>query len=572
MTDVIIIAVIWAIMFIVAFVFIPLWRRHHDAESGLYARTQEDNKLSVDHALKKLNCKAKWERNQEEIMAHYDYQSGHFRIRLEKTSPYVRLIYLFFFDTDLDNIELVRNVCNQCNLNTETCRLVYSVNETKGTVDVHIVNALLLNDSNAQEVIERAMQNIFRWQRIFMMRFKALKETSDRAINRDAEKRDAAWKRELFLIRELEMTHQEDGPEWHGNPQSPILLRQLLASAMGLTDIVPARLTMTCDGKAEVLEDADTILDYDISKPLIQGDKFIHLSAVALLTYYDPRDPVKQRQLTLCFEQEEQTDDTLYYRITLALSPVSMTGDTGTNEIQRRKLMSSVLLGHDLTSAEKRLAEFRYVWKEARAKMQNGQTDDLTDEERMLCNLQDPHHGQALLRGKALFEQKRFYESVLILENVFYHLQSSFTKMGVSAREAFIELCYLIGSCYTHLHQYCRAGYYLQLTLPAHRITYMQTFVNCLVNGRDFRAMLFIDSFLQELQPIVGENQQEETTGEMYEIIAFIGFLKRRKAYLLVSAERYDEAERLLKQLLDDPANSDYALKELAYIQKKKQK
>lgn len=572
MIDVIIIVVIWAIMFIVAFVFLPLWRRHHDAESGLYARTQEDNKLSVNNALKKLNCTPKWERNHDDLIARYNYQSGHFNIRLEKSSPYVRLIYLFFFDTELDNIELVRNVCNQCNLNTETCRIVYSVNETKGTIDVHIVNVLLLNDSNAREVIERAMQNVFRWQRVFVMRFKALKDTSDKAINRDAEKRDASWKRELFLIRELEMMHQEDGPEWHDNGLSAIQLRQLLASAMGLTDIVPAQLTITCDGKTEVLDDADVILDYDVSKPLIRDDKFIHHSAVALLTYYDPRDPVKLRQLTLGFGQEEQTDDTLYYRITMALAPLSLNENKDANEIQRQKQMSSVLLGHDLTPAEKRLAEFRYVWKEARAKLRNGQIDDLTDEERILCNLQNPQHGQVLLRGKALFEQKRFYESVLILENVFRLLQSSFERMGTSAREAFIELCYLIGSCYAHLSQYCRASYYLQLTLPAHRITYMQTFVNCLVNGHDFRAMIFINSFLQELQPIVGEERPEEASGEMYEIIAFIGFLKRRKAFLLVRAERYDEAEQILKQLLDDPANSDYALKELAYIQKKKQK
>lgn len=572
MTDVIIIVVVWAIMFIVAFVFIPLWRRHHDAEIGLYARTQEDNKLSVNNALKKLNCTVKWERNHEDLIARYNYQSGHFNIRLEKSSPYVRLAYLFFFDTELDNIELVRNVCNQCNLNTETGRIVYSVNEAKGTIDTHIMNVLLLNDSNAEEVIERAMQNVFHWQRVFVMRFKELKDTNDKALNRDAEKRDASWKRELFLIRELEMLHQEDGPEWHGNESSSIQLRQLLASAMGLTDIVPARLTITCDGKAEVLDDADAILDYDVSKPLIRDDKFIHLSAVALLTYYDPRNPVKQRQLTLGFGQEEQTDDTLYYRITMALAPLSLNKNTDENDIQCQKLTSSVLLGHDLTPAGKRLAEFRYVWKEARAKLQKGQIADLTDEERILCNVQNPKYGQVLLRGKALFEQKRFYESVLILENVFRFLQSSFEKMGASAREAFIELCYLIGSCYAHLNQYCRASYYLQLTLPAHRITYTEAFVNCLVNGHDFRAMLFINSFLQRLQPIVGDERPDQATGEMYEIIAFVGFLKRRKAFLLVRAERYDEAELILKQLLDDPANSDYALKELAYIQKKKQK
>lgn len=41
---------------------------------------------------------------------------------------------------------------------------------------------------------------------------------------------------------------------------------------------------------------------------------------------------------------------------------------------------------------------------------------------------------------------------------------------------------------------------------------------------------------------------------------------------MLVAMQRYDEAERLLKQMLDNPQNSDFALKELAYIQKNKGK
>lgn len=41
---------------------------------------------------------------------------------------------------------------------------------------------------------------------------------------------------------------------------------------------------------------------------------------------------------------------------------------------------------------------------------------------------------------------------------------------------------------------------------------------------------------------------------------------------MLVREKKYDEAEQLLKQLLDDPENSSFALNELAYIQKMKAK
>lgn len=568
----VIILTVWAIILITAFVLISLWKKNHNAERGLFERTQEDNKVSVDDALRALNCDVKWEHSEENLIASYRYQSGQFSIRLEKNSPYVRLLYLFFLDAELDRIELVRTVCNQCNLNTETCRLVYSVNESNGTVDVHIVNALLMDDNMAKDVLVRAMSNIFHWQQVFVMRYNALNDANKNAFNHDVEKRDAAWKRELFLIREQEIVHQEDGPEWHEPRAEPLRLHQLLTSAMGLADIVPARFVLTCNDQVTVIESVEEILDYKISSPLIADDKFANTSASALLSYYDPRNPVMLRQLMICFEQQEKTDETLYYRVTLALTPPPISKTIGFDDLQRQKLSTSILLGHDLIPADKRLAKFRYIWKEALAKQKSGRENELTDDERLLCELQNTGHGHDLLRGKALFEQKRFYESVLILENIFRQLQSSFDEMGTAAREAFIEICYLVGACYTHLHQYYRANYYLQLTLPARRITYMQTFINCLVNGHDFRAMTFIDSFLHELSPVVGEDGLENSMAEMHEIISFVGFLKRRKAYLLVRSERYDEAEKLLKQLLDDPANTDFALKELAYIQKKKMK
>jgi Tfp pilus assembly protein FimV len=51
---------------------------------------------------------------------------------------------------------------------------------------------------------------------------------------------------------------------------------------------------------------------------------------------------------------------------------------------------------------------------------------------------------------------------------------------------------------------------------------------------------------------------------------SFINFLKRRKAYVYIDLQHYDEAESLLKKMLDDPDNTDFAIGELAYLQKLK--
>ena len=54
------------------------------------------------------------------------------------------------------------------------------------------------------------------------------------------------------------------------------------------------------------------------------------------------------------------------------------------------------------------------------------------------------------------------------------------------------------------------------------------------------------------------------------ETLDFYNFLKRRKAYLLVDLGFLDEAEIFLKSMLQDSNNGDFALNELAYIQRMK--
>jgi hypothetical protein len=50
--------------------------------------------------------------------------------------------------------------------------------------------------------------------------------------------------------------------------------------------------------------------------------------------------------------------------------------------------------------------------------------------------------------------------------------------------------------------------------------------------------------------------------------MSFNSFLKRRKSYVLIETGRYDEARAILNELLNDPDSSDFAMSELAYLQK----
>lgn len=578
MIDIAIVIILWAIMYIIAFVFLPAWRKRHDAGKGLYARTQEDNKLSVNYALKQLNCKVKWMEDHGDLVARYDFQGGHFNIRLEKDSPYVRLSFFYFFEAMPHHMELVREVCNQCNLNTETCRVVYTVNDETAVIDVHIVCSLMVTDSTVAEVLERAMDNTFKWQNVFIRRFYELLPDYAKAPKQDAEKDLAKQERELFLLREMELTHQEDDFDGHQQPGDTCRLGHLLATAMGMADIVPAHFAAYDDKGKTVLDDTDDILNFDISQPLIAEGGFRCASALARLDFYDPRDPVKLRHLTLDFEQEGATRDTLYYRITLSLAPIMPCQGVEATISGAPKWQVSVLLGFDLTPREERLQKFHYLWKEAQAKNLNGQAKDLNEEERMLIEMKSPDVGILACRGEMLFEQKRFYEAIGLLDRLYGILATQEGGKGALGKGADQRICFMLGVCYGCLKQYERALYYLQQAEPFENQEGAEAYVNCLVNQKDHRALAIIDSMNNFLREATSRKENEEdedkpTVQAYSEQVEHIhNFLMQRKAYLLVSLKRYDEAERLLKKMLDDPSNSDFALKELAYIQRNKGK
>lgn len=537
--------------------------------------TQPGARLVVSRVLRQLNCKVEWDRQKDADVAHFTYQGGHFNLTMAKDSPYARLSFLFFFEADIADLEQVRTVCNLCNLNTDTARVVYTLDNKKAKVDLHIISVLPLAQSNMKEELERTMTDAFRWQNAFVTKYRELEVKNKHGV--DTEKAHAQYVRDLQLIHEQEMTHQDAGPDMHENAGDPLELRSLLATAMGLTDIIPIRLMLAVDDQPHVVDDPDAILAYRVSTPLIDDGAFSHVSATGRLDFYDPRDPVTPRHLAIDFEREESTDDTLYYRVTMALVPVSLGKTVGEDSEQHRKQMTSVLLGHDLTPSKERVAHFRYVWKEAMGKQQNGDTKDMTDEEKVLADLQSPNLAYNYYHGRSLYLRKRYYEALLPLENAFRAVTKIYDTHDRHTIEMIDELAYFIGCSYMCLHQYERACYYLQITLPTSHQSYSEAYINCLVNGGDYRALDVLNGLLGTLQMMVDhaadmdddDDEAQQNPGRE-QLLGFINFVKRRKAYLLVSLKRYDEAERILKQLLDDPDNSDFALNELAYIQKKK--
>lgn len=563
-------------------------KRKKEAEDNVISTSTKDKEKIVDNALRQLNCEGAWSSSKDGRSVLYDYQNGHFRIRITNGKPYVELGYFYCFSTDMENLNTVRYLCNMCNMSTETSQLFYTIEEEKNKISVHIVANLLPDKKQAKALLARAMTDMFNWQTAFTRGFDSQLEASKKTELRDIEADHSQWERLMFLLREQEMQHQEVSAKERLGVGVPLTISEILDTMFAITKIRAKRLTIARrDDGVSLLSDKDSITAYNITDAIIEDGKCLCREAMLSLVFYDLRYPDIKRSMVIHVREEEGTENTIYLRLTATLIPSSVNSHPSPLVSDNRPQSRSMVIAYDLMSTEQMRNEFLYMKKEAEAMHKKGDDDKLTEEQRVLIDCTDDNLGYHLYHGKRLFLAKRFLEAEPHLRNAFDILMPAFPDLNASLQEAFYDSSFMLGFCYDEMQQYQRAFYFLEMLFPLRRITYTEEYINCLVNQHDFRVLQVIDTVQEMVERIIhsddkeGDNDEDNDDGsqplpdtddapreEHSALRLFASFLKRRKAYVLIEKGEYNEARSILNELLNDPASSDFAMNELAYLQK----
>ena len=527
-----------------------------------------ENKRIVSKALKALNCTGEWRKEGDAALVRYTFQSGHFGIRIIGNCPQVELSYLFFAEAEMKDINIVRHVCNHFNLNSTGPRFSYSINEETNIIDMHILTPLLLDDDRAKDILSSAMVDMFLWQNSFIRSLTDVKKEAKSSATSDLEWSEKEVARDFFLLREQELRHQKKGAEWRQNDKEAATLKQWMDKVFGLVDVVFSELTVVTD-TVIVINDRESIASYNLSDTLIVDGAFVRQKAMLDLVFFLPAHPTTRRRMTFSIQQADGCDDVLYYQVVATLLPLPSGIGRPLHSKEVQVQSHSVLLAYDLRSTKQLQDEFVYMWKEAKSKVANGEENQLTEEQRLIANVESVDAARFVYRSRTLHRQKRYYEAISCLENAYRLLNSNIDKKSLEERNLFLEVCYMLGFCYNELQQYDRAYYYLTFVTGVNRTLYAEEYVNCMIYLGDYRSLMTIDGILEDLHNSIVEDEEGEVEQSVH---PFLQFLYRRKAYVLVELHRFDEAEEMLRQMIDDPESGDFALDELAYIQQLREK
>lgn len=527
-----------------------------------------ENRRIVSKALKALNCTGEWRKEGDAAIVRYTFQSGHFGIRIIGNCPQVELSYLFFAEAEMKDINIVRHVCNHFNLNSTGPRFGYTINEETNIIDMHILTPLLLDDDRAKDILSSAMVDMFLWQNSFIRSLTDVKKDAKSSATSDLEWSEKEVARDFFLLREQELRHQKKGTEWRQNDKEAATLKQWMDKVFGLVDVVFSELMVVTDS-VTVIKDRESIASYNLADTLIADGAFVRQKAVLDLVFFLPAHPTTRRRMTFSIQQADGCEDVLYYQVVATLLPLPSGIGRPLHSKEVQVQSHSVLLAYDLRSTKQLQDEFVYMWKEAKSKVANGEENQLTEEQRLIANVESVDAARFVYRSRTLYRQKRYYEAISCLENAYRLLNSNIDKKSLEERNLFLEVCYMLGFCYNELQQYDRAYYYLTFVTGINRTLYAEEYVNCMIYLGDYRSLMTIDGILKDLHNSIVEDEEGEFEQSVH---PFLQFLYRRKAYVLVELHRFDEAEEMLRQMIDDPESGDFALDELAYIQQLREK
>ena len=550
-----------------------LTKKNRKSDVNLDEKNKELELLPfVEQILRQLNCGFQHSEKESWHEYSFKYQSGNFLILCKEQDNLLRIHYPHFFSTKIDDLDLVREVCNTCNAHGFSHHVLYTADGKTNRLALHITSALSVVDDNEKygQLLADMLSHFFSLAQEFYLRYDKAKERYKDVSPYDAEEDYLKYEREFFMLREMEMNHQPSKDKLVASSHSPLTISRLLDTVYGWKNPEFLELKIVTHQMSSLVNERE-ISDFDISSVLVapntEGEPtFIGRNATLILTFSSDRNQQEcfPRQMVIALKNEGASEESLYQRATLSMPPTEPHNKNSEYAQDNTKTTLSFLFAYDKTDREQITAKTQETLNSLSEKCNKSDFEQLTSEEIIAFKFDNPDIRYYMAHAESLFRQKRYYETVTELEFLYNYMSPRFVSLSKKDQNTFYEVCYYLGFSYHALGLNKQAYYYLDAVGPLNHLTYMEEYVNCLVDAKDFRAL----SIIENMETLI-KNQVADAEGGIPEHLQrFSKFLQRRKAHHLIDLGYYDKAQEMFQAMYQDPECQDYALNELAYLQK----
>ena len=514
--------------------------------------------------LKAYNCTYQVDKDENATTYKFEFQAAQFVATIRSQNDCVEITFPCMSVTSIDYINLVRSKCNERNNSNILFKYSYTIDHEENRLNVHMS---FFNNSVNPELIAHELGAAFHFQREWQRDLDNAIDASNDTSNYDMESDLYKFQREMYLIRRMEMNHQLG----HRTTQiasgtGPLPLWQALETVAPLPAAHLLFMTVnTIDGQQQI-KDEEEMRKFDLRRVLVEGTgKQARLKRdYALLDLHYTQGEDKQPLMTtIALTAEGQDDQSIYTRVTITHPAHNVSRRNALSNENRQPHSVTMLIALDRSDDQQRQQEFEYMWSDAQLKARNKEDDSLNHFQKMLCQVSKADEAYNLYWGQHMFNNGRYYEAILYLENLFNSYREDFFEMNADRRHMFIEVAYKLGFCYNELGLYKQAFYYLDLMASDGNIRHTMELVNALANSKDMRLFSYTEGVMEEVK------RNFDNDNELPENIKdFINFIRRRRGYAFIDFNELDKAEKIFTAMLDEEDNADYAINGLATIKK----
>lgn len=526
--------------------------------------------------LKQRGCLYTKQRNDERQLDLYffDYQGGHFVAIVRDDVAGVELSLPGIMSAPMSRLELVRQACNRGNVVLNKFKILYIPDGEKDDINVHLQAFLLAVGDDGQ--LDELLTDFFVVQRDFVELYKQLEKEADEQQSSDPESASAANERLMALTREQEMRHleQADAAAPAGSQPMAYRLASLHDSALSVGRLVGTieahgaviyrRLTIcTSAAKAVIVDNATEIHNYVLTAPLNDDASLQWIHLVVEYTVGDEDAPM-MIEITLSPVAAQGT--ARYAMMNVVITPARnfvarepMRHYGGGEGVRTGDILCS-LVAID-ADPSKMKAEFDYIIGEIERKEASG--EDLTTEEEQLYvfSRNETLAASLLYWGRKSLLEQRWLDALLMLETACDLTRKGYYNGDNTYCRHYASACYFVAMAANKLGLYDTALKYLSPFARDGRIAHAREWLVALAGARDLRLFDELERFRNDINEAYDNNDDMPE-----ELIDFVNFMRRCRAWALVEFGDYDEARKMLRSLQRDDANRDFVRAELKYL------
>jgi len=390
----------------------------------------------------------------------------------------------------------------------------------------------------------------------------------------------------FWLQRELEFQHQRDRIQFRTNENHSLKFGELINSLFDIRKEELSVLTIN-DGSLKVVEGEEEIWNYEFLGHYKRNEKGEYESyregcsklanqIILTLSYktYDKSKTDKDKSISKTDAMlivhlqypEGLKDKVLYVQTTFCLPTIKL--ERSKKGINPQPQSLSILIGFDFKTKEETETEFFSIFNSAKNKLNDGKVEEMDYLERELIEvLFHPQIAKEFYFGKKVMSENRFWDAIEYFNNAFAALQQKWWEDQLTDEEfqTLIECSFLIGYCYYEIGLFDKSYKYLEFSAKNSQsgYKYQSEYINCLIALKDIRSLLIIDNNLE----LLTKKTEEERTEYDFE---FFMFLLRRKAYCMIELKQYEAAVDILKHILKNDPENEFAKQEIEYIKQLK--